>query len=50
MNVAAVYTALQAKLATARHYMTRHLPATALHLARITAPAEPLLDLPAEAF
>ncbi len=39
-----------AKLATARHYMTRHLPATALHLARITASAEPLLDLPAEAF
>lgn len=41
---------LNAKLATARHYMTRHLPATALHLARITASAEPLLDLPAEAF
>jgi alkylation response protein AidB-like acyl-CoA dehydrogenase len=39
-----------AKLATGRHYMTRQLPATALHLARIRAGAETVMALPAEAF
>jgi hypothetical protein len=39
-----------AKLATGRYYMTRILPATALHLARIQSGAEPVMALPAEAF
>jgi hypothetical protein len=39
-----------AKLATARYYMARQLPATALHLARIRSGAEPVMALPAEAF
>ncbi len=39
-----------AKLATGRYYMARVLPATALHLARIRSGAEPVMDLPAEAF
>jgi alkylation response protein AidB-like acyl-CoA dehydrogenase len=39
-----------AKLATGRYYMARLLPATALHLARITSGAEPVMALPAEAF
>jgi alkylation response protein AidB-like acyl-CoA dehydrogenase len=39
-----------AKLATGRYYMARHLPATALHLARIQSGAEPVMALPAEAF
>ena len=39
-----------AKRATGRYYMARLLPATALHLARITSGAEPVMSLPAEAF
>jgi hypothetical protein len=39
-----------AKLATARYYMARVLPATALHLARIRSGADPVMALPAEAF
>jgi hypothetical protein len=38
------------KRATGRYYMARHLPATALHLARIRSGAEPVMALPAEAF
>jgi alkylation response protein AidB-like acyl-CoA dehydrogenase len=41
---------LNAKLATGRYYMARHLPATALHLARIESGADPVMALPAEAF
>jgi hypothetical protein len=41
---------LTAKLATGRHYMTRCLPETALHLARITAGGETVMALPPEAF
>lgn len=41
---------LDAKLATGRYYMARHLPATALHLARIQTGAEPVMALKAEAF
>ena len=41
---------LAAKLATGRYYMARHLPATALHLARIRSGADPVMALPAEAF
>ena len=41
---------LAAKLATGRYYMARHLPATALHLARIRSGAAPVMALPAEAF
>jgi hypothetical protein len=40
----------RAKLATGRYYMTRLLPATALHLARIRSGADPVMALPAEAF
>ena len=40
----------EAKLATARFYMARQLPATALHLARIESGADPVMALPAEAF
>ena len=40
----------KAKLATGRFYMTRQLPATALHLARITSGADPVMALAAEAF
>jgi alkylation response protein AidB-like acyl-CoA dehydrogenase len=39
-----------AKLATARYYMARQLPATALHLSRIESGADPVMALPAEAF
>jgi hypothetical protein len=38
------------KLATGRYYMKRVLPETALRLARIETGAEPVMDLPAEAF
>jgi len=38
------------KLATGRYYMTRVLPETRLRLARIESGAEPVMDLPAEAF
>ncbi len=40
----------EAKLATARYYMARQLPATALHLARITSGAEPVMALDAAGF
>ncbi|MBC7739628.1 MAG: acyl-CoA dehydrogenase, partial [Candidatus Saccharibacteria bacterium] len=40
----------QAKLATGRYYMIRHLPACALHLARIESGADPVMALSAEAF
>jgi alkylation response protein AidB-like acyl-CoA dehydrogenase len=40
----------EAKLTTGRYYMSRVLPATRLHLARIETGAEPVMDLPAEAF
>ncbi|MCR8723146.1 acyl-CoA dehydrogenase C-terminal domain-containing protein [Frigidibacter sp. ROC022] len=40
----------QTKLATGRYYMARHLPATGLHLARITSGADPVMALAAEAF
>ena len=38
------------KLATGRYYMKRVLPETALRLARIETGADPVMDLPAEAF
>ncbi|MBI1171514.1 acyl-CoA dehydrogenase [bacterium] len=41
---------LSAKLVTARHYLTRHLPACALHLARIEAGGETVMALDAQAF
>jgi alkylation response protein AidB-like acyl-CoA dehydrogenase len=40
----------QAKLATARYYMARQLPATALHLARIRTGAETVMALDAANF
>jgi alkylation response protein AidB-like acyl-CoA dehydrogenase len=39
-----------AKLATGRYYMSRILPETALRLTRIETGADPVMDLPAEAF
>ncbi len=39
-----------AKIATARYYMARQLPATSMHLARIRAGGETIMALPAEAF
>ena len=41
---------LQAKLATGRYYMARHLPACGMHLARIETGADPVMALAAEAF
>ena len=41
---------LKTKLATARYYMTRQLPMTGTHLARIRSGAEPVMALEAEAF
>ena len=41
---------LKAKIATGRYYMARQLPATALHLARISSGADPVMALAAEAF
>ena len=41
---------LEAKLATARYYMARQLPAAGMHLARIRSGAEPVMALEAEAF
>ncbi len=38
------------KIATGRYYMKRLLPETKLRLARIESGAEPVMDLPAEAF
>ena len=40
----------EAKIATGRYYMTRQLPATAMHLARIQSGAEPVMALAAETF
>ncbi|MDC0736728.1 acyl-CoA dehydrogenase C-terminal domain-containing protein [Cognatishimia sp. SS12] len=40
----------EAKLTTARFYMSRRLPATALHLSRIESGADPVMTLPADAF
>lgn len=41
---------LNAKIVTGRHYMARHLPATALHLARIQAGGDTVMALAPEAF
>jgi hypothetical protein len=41
---------LEAKLATARYYAARQLPACGMHLARIESGADPVMALPAEAF
>ncbi|MGV8987683.1 MAG: acyl-CoA dehydrogenase C-terminal domain-containing protein [Cypionkella sp.] len=41
---------LQAKLVTARHYLTRHLPACALHLTRIESGGETVMALAPEDF
>ncbi len=41
---------LDAKIKTGRYYMARHLPATALHLARIKTGAELVMALGADAF
>lgn len=40
----------RAKLVAGRYYMARHLPATALHLARIRSDASLVMALPAEDF
>jgi alkylation response protein AidB-like acyl-CoA dehydrogenase len=40
----------EAKLATGRFYMTRQIPACALHLARIESGADPVMALAADAF
>jgi alkylation response protein AidB-like acyl-CoA dehydrogenase len=40
----------EAKIATARFYMARQLPACSMHLARIETGAETVMALPAEAF
>ncbi len=40
----------EAKIATGRYYMARHLPATGMHLARITSGSEPVMDLQAANF
>ena len=42
--------AMQAKLTFGRYFMERTMPETAAHLARITAGADTLMALPAEAF
>jgi alkylation response protein AidB-like acyl-CoA dehydrogenase len=41
---------LQSKIATARYYAARHLPACGMHLARIESGAEPVMALQAAAF
>ncbi|MCC5958689.1 MAG: acyl-CoA dehydrogenase C-terminal domain-containing protein [Rhodobacteraceae bacterium] len=41
---------LNAKLTTGRYYMTRHLPATALHLARIRSGSDAMMALSPEQF
>jgi alkylation response protein AidB-like acyl-CoA dehydrogenase len=41
---------LKSKIATARYYMARQLPATKAHLARITSGADPVMALAPEAF
>ncbi len=40
----------QTKIATGRYYMARHIPATKLHLSRITTGAEPVMALDAANF
>jgi alkylation response protein AidB-like acyl-CoA dehydrogenase len=45
-----VAQAMDAKLATGRFFMERHLPETSAHLARISAGADAVMALPAEAF
>ena len=40
----------ETKLATARYYMSRQLPACAMHLARIESGAEPVMALEAANF
>ena len=40
----------ETKIATGRYYMARHLPATAMHLARITSGSEPVMALPSRGF
>ncbi len=40
----------QAKIVTGRHYMTRQLPAVAMHLARITAGGETVMGLTEDQF
>jgi len=40
----------QAKIKTGRYYMTRRLPATAMHLKRIESGAEPVMELEADLF
>jgi hypothetical protein len=40
----------EAKIATGRHYMSRHLPMTATHLARIEAGADTVMALQPEQF
>ena len=41
---------LNAKIVTGRYYMTRQLPACAMHLARIESGADPVMALKSEAF
>jgi len=43
-------TYYEAKIVTGRYYMSRVLPETGLRLARIETGADPVMDLPAEAF
>jgi alkylation response protein AidB-like acyl-CoA dehydrogenase len=43
-------TFYETKLATARYYMARQLPATKMHLARIESGADPVMALEAETF
>ena len=40
----------ETKIVTGRYYMSRQLPATGLHLARITSGADSVMDLGAESF
>jgi len=40
----------QSKITTGRYYMARQLPATSMHLARITSGAEPVMALDAANF
>ncbi len=40
----------ETKLATGRYYMARRLPATSMHLARITSGAESVMALSADNF
>jgi hypothetical protein len=40
----------ETKITTGRYYMARHLPACAMHLARIESGAEPVMALAAEQF